>query len=158
MQDVIRLILAILIFLSGCGSSVPEETQGYTFTAGETVIEMGAEAQPVTDALGDPKSCTQEPSCAFDGMDKTYYYGSFYLTTYPEKDSDRINSLWFADDSVHTEEGIRIGDSRERVEAAYGTDGFNGSNAWIMEKGSTKLTIILTDGIVSTVLYEAIME
>lgn len=158
MQDLIRLILAILIFLSGCGNAAPEQSENFSYTYGETVIEMGADAQPVIEKMGEPGSYTEQPSCAFDGMDKTYYYGGFYMTTSPAKNGDRISSLWFADDSVQTEEGIRIGDSREKVEQAYGSDGFNGINAWILKKGDSCLTIVLNDDTVTTVLYEMEME
>lgn len=158
MQDIIRLILAILIFLSGCGSSAQEQPEEWRFSVGGTVIEMGADAQPVLDALGEPVSCTEQPSCAYDGMDKTYYYGGFYMTTVPDKNGDRISSLWFADDTVQTEEGIRIGTSSQKTEEVYGADDYNGINAWIMEREDSCLTIVLNDGTVSAVLYEANMD
>ena len=158
MQDLIRLILAVILFLTGCGTSAPAEPEGYTFTCGETVIAMQAKAQPVREALGEAQSCTEEPSCAFDGMDRTYYYGGFYLTTYPENGQEYVYSLWFADDSVQTEEGLRIGDTQETVERIYGAEGFNGSNAYVLEAGNTRLSIILTEGSVSSILYEAVLE
>lgn len=158
MKDVIRLILAILIFLSGCSSEEPVKDEEILFTYNETQIVMKAEAEPVIAALGEPKSYTEEPSCAFDGMDKTYYYGSFYMTTFPENGKDYVYSLWFADDTAATAEGIRIGDTQETVEQAYGAEIYNGTNAYILTKGNTRLTILLTDGVVSSVLYEAVIS
>ena len=110
------------------------------------------------EALGEPKSYTEESSCAFEGLDKTYYYGSFYLSTYPMGGKDFVYVLWFADDTVTTAEGIRIGSTQAQVETAYGKDAFNGTNAFEMSKGSSKLTILITDGIVSGIRYEGIID
>lgn len=132
--------------------------KGFTFTAGGVEIAMKAEASPILAALGEPKSYTEETSCAFTGLDKTYFFGSFYLNTYPQGDKDHVFAAWFADDTVTTAEGIYIGSTQAAVEAAYGTEGYNGSNAYIMNKGESKLTIILTDGVVSSIVYDAVFE
>ncbi len=170
MKKIISLILAMLMLLTfaGCGGSdnnssagdngSASKDAGYTFTYNGTKIAMTDAAEPITTALGEPVSYTEETSCAFEGLDKTYNYGSFFLTTYPENDKDYVYSLWFADDSVSTEEGIYIGSTKADVERAYGTEGFNGDNAYTVTKGCSKLIIILTDGAVSSVQYEAIVE
>lgn len=154
------LVLILALGLSACGllesssgnSSLPEPV----FTYNDIKITMNAEARPILDQLGGPFSYSETASCAFDGLDKTYYYGSFYMTTCPNGDVDYISTLWFADDSVATAEGICIGSTQEEVAAAYGEASFNGTNAYVMETSSTRLTILLTDGKVSSVQYEAI--
>ena len=128
---------------------------GYVFTYNGTDIAMHAEATDIIAALGEPKTYTEEASCAFTGLDKTYFYGSFYVQTYPVDDKDYIFSVWFADDSVSTQEGVYVGMAQADVEAKYGTDGFNGSNAYIMTKGASTLTVILKDGVVSSIQYDA---
>lgn len=166
MKRMISLLLALLLLftLAACGekeegaSSPDPKDVGYTFTTKETKIAMNQEASAILSALGDPVSYTEEASCAFEGLDKTYYYGGFYLTTYPENDKDYVYTLWFADDSVSTEEGICIGSTKEEVEKAYGAEGFNGENSYTYTKGASKLVIILTDDAVSSIQYEAIVE
>ncbi len=183
MKKIICLLLSLCLALSlaACdgGQSQPGETtlshsasdptpppekettaaeEGFTFTVGGTKITMKANAAPILAALGEPKSYTEETSCAFTGLDKTYYFGSFYLTTYPQGNQDHIFSAWFADDTVTTAEGIYIGSTQAAVEAAYGKDGYNGVNAYILNQGETKLTIILTDGVVSSIVYDAVFQ
>ena len=154
------LLAAIMLFsLVGCGSTDTDpQEENFTFAYNDTKITLGAEAAPIIDALGEPRSYTEEPSCAFDGMDKTYYYGSFYLSTYPLAGKDYIYNLWFADDGVATEEGIRIGSSQSQVEAAYGKDCFNGTNSFVLTKGRSRLVILMEDGKVSSIRYEVILE
>ncbi|HIT34703.1 MAG TPA: hypothetical protein IAC31_08800 [Candidatus Faecousia intestinigallinarum] len=135
-----------------------EASDGFSFTYNGATIAINAPAAPILEALGEPKSYTEEASCAFDGLDKTYYFGSFYMNTYPGEDQDYVFGFWFADDSVSTQEGIYIGATQAEVEEAYGADSYNGSNAYIVTKGETKLTVILTDGLVSSIQYDMILN
>ncbi len=140
-----------------------ESTQPAPSEAGEdvlafvyqgTAIQPNAPAEPILSALGEPKSCTEEASCAFDGLDKTYFYGSFYLQTYPAEDGDRVYCLWLVDDTVSTPEGICIGSTEQQVQDAYGS--LDGSTCTVT-RGDCKLTLILTDGVVSSIQYDAVL-
>ena len=154
----ILLAAVMLLSLAGCGSDDPDsQEENFAFTYNGTKITLGAEAAPIINALGEPKSYTEEPSCAFDGMDKTYYYGSFYLSTYPLDGKDYVYSIWFADDSAATNDGIRIGTTKAQLEAIYGADCFNSTNAYTQTRGSSKLTILIEDGMVSSIQYELIL-
>jgi len=153
------LATALLLSLTGCGSAEPDTLQErFTFTYRDVLILPGAEVAPVLEALGEPKSYTEEPSCAFEGMDKTYYYGSFYLTSCTVDGVDYVNMLWFADDGVATDEGIRIGSTQTQVEEVYGRDCFNGTNSFVLTKGQTRLVILMEEETVSSIRYEMIME
>ena len=174
MKKILCLVLALLLAMSmaACGgegdpTTAPTTsggneptpaTDGYKFHYKGTEIVMSADAAPILAALGEPKTYTEETSCAFDGKDKTYFFGSFYLQTYPIGEKDYVYGVWFADDSVTTDEGAYVGMTQKEVEGIYGTEGFNGSNAFIMTKGATRLTIILTEGKVSSIQYDAVVE
>lgn len=175
MKKWIAILLALVLALSlvACGESAADNAgnggssegsgnkpaePGYVFKHGTTEIVMNAPAKDIIAALGEPQSYSEQASCAFTGLDKTYNYGSFVLYTYPLDGVDYVYSLFLQDDGVATPEGITIGSSRADVEAAYGTAGFNGSNAYIMTKGASKLTIMVENDVVTTVLYDAIVE
>ena len=167
---ILTFALCLMFCLASCDTGSNPETQStssksgqtsaevYKFTYNGTDIAMHADAAPVIAALGEPISCTEQQSCAFEGLDKTYYYGGFYIDTYPDGDTDRINDVWFASDAVATAEGIYIGSSAAQVEAAYGADAFNGENAYVLTKGASKFTVILTDGVVSSIQYAATFD
>ena len=174
MKKLICLILAVITVLcvTACGSSQSATnnggsqssntpvaaTDGYVFNCNGTKIAMHADAAPIIAALGEPKTYTEEASCAFTGLDKTYFYGSFYVQTYPVGEKDYIFGVWFADDSVTTDEGVYVGMPQADVEATYGAESFNGSNAYVMTKGKSTLTVIIKDGVVSSVQYDAVVE
>lgn len=140
----------------GSQSAPGEEADGLAFVYNGTTIQPNALAEPILSALGEPKSYTEETSCAFDGLDKTYFYGSFYLQTYPAADGDRVFCLWLVDDTVTTPEGVYIGSTEQQVKDAYGEDCLNGSSC-IVTQGDCKLTIVLTDGAVSSIVYDVVL-
>ena len=181
MKKIIALLLALSLFtcLCACGNSengnettpstngnqdvqptekAPEPVSAdYVFNYKGTDIVMNAPAADIIAALGEPKSYSEETSCAFVGLDKTYFFGSFYLQTYPLEGEDYIYCLWIVDDSVETPEGIFIGAAQADVEAAYGAESFNGSNAYIITGENSRLTVILENGVVSSIQYDAII-
>lgn len=167
MKKIVCVLMAValmMIGLVGCGEEpaktpdTPSSEACLAFTHNGVTMTIHADAAAALAALGEPKSFTEETSCAFEGLDKTYYYGGFYLETYPQGDKDLISSIWFADDSVATAEGVCIGDDQAKVEEAYGAEAYNGSNAYEVVKGASKLTVLLADGAVSSVQYTAIFE
>jgi hypothetical protein len=135
------------------GNQSGEQEKGFAFTYKGTEITMHAPAAPIIKALGEPVKYTQSTSCAFEGLDKSYYYGSFYLDTYPKGQEDFVYGWWFADDSVSTEEGIYIGSPQADVEKAYGAENFNGTNAFVVKKAGGILTVILENGVVNSIQY-----
>lgn len=129
------------------------EDECFSFTYKDVKIPVNAPAADILEALGEPKSYTEEASCAFQGLDKTYYFGSFYLQTYPADDQDFIYSMWFVDDSIATEEGLCIGMPQAEVEKILGADAFDGTNSYSVTRGQSTLLVLIEDGAVSSVQY-----
>ncbi len=160
---IFALAACLLLSLAACsGGDSTQETkpaasydaaENFTFTYKGTEITLHAPAAAIVNALGEPVKYTESTSCAFEGLDKSYYYGGFYLETYPKGEEDFVYGWWFADDSVSTPEGIYIGADQAAVEKAYGADTFNGTNTYVVKKAAGTLTVILTDGVVSSIQY-----
>lgn len=175
------LMACMLLTLAACGDggekettaapvqeNLPGETQaptqpqeaeeGFVFDYNGTIITMHAPAEPIVAALGEPKNYSESASCAFTGLDKTYFYGSFYMDTYPVEGKDFVYGWWFVDDSVATQEGIYIGCTREQVETTYGADTFNGENAYEIIRNNCTMTIIVEEDVVTSIQYAIILD
>lgn len=169
MKKLIAILLAaaMLLCFAGCqpaqtenpGNQTKEPVQdSYSFVYNGTTIALHAPAEAIVAALGEPKKYSESTSCAFEGLDKSYGYGSFYLETYPLGDKDYVYGWYFVDDMVENAEGICIGSTKADVEAAYGAENYNGTNAFEMTKGSGKLTVILENDVVTSVQYVIITD
>ena len=169
MKKLIAILLAAAMMLCFAACGTPETPDNpdtgkepvqdsFTFTYKGTKIALHAPAAPIIAALGEPQEYSESTSCAFDGLDKSYKYGSFYLETYPIGDKDYIYGWWFVDDLVSNDEDISIGSSKADVEAVYGLENYNGSNAFSIKKGSGMLTIILENDVVSSIQYAIITD
>ena len=145
-------MLCLALLCAGCGKETNRED--FRFTYREAEIGINAEAGPVLYRLGEPVQCTQSPSCAFEGMDTTYYHGGIYLTTATVEGTERIIRAWFADDTVCTGEGLKIGDSRERAQELYGPEGFREDGIWEAVRGNTRLVITFAEDTVDGIIYE----
>ena len=161
MKKILAILLSLIFVLSlaACGTtSTGENKDGSNNSTADANGDGFYFTTPGgLKALGEPKSYTESASCAFEGKDKTYGYGGYYITTYPNGDKDYIYTAWFEDDSVTTAEGIYIGSTKADVEAAYGADCFDGDSA-LITKGNVELLIILVDGEVDSIQYQAIVN
>ena len=152
MKRWVLLLLCLALLCAGCGKETNRED--FRFTYREAEIGINAEAGPVLYRLGEPVQCTQSPSCAFEGMDTTYYHGGIYLTTATVEGTERIIRARFADDTVCTWEGLKIGDSRDRAQELYGPEGFREDGIWEAVRGNTRLVITFAEDTVDGIIYE----
>ena len=165
----LALALGLTLSLAACGggnapaggespapqnSAAPQAAGAYVFTTGDGVTVSVDEdmAQVLTD-LGEAQSYFEAESCAFEGLDKTYTYPGFVITTRPDGENDYVNSIRLTDDSVSTVEGVYIGSSEADVKAAYGEDGGADQGILSYTAGGVSLNFILEDGAVISIEY-----
>ena len=98
-------------------------SSGYTFEYKGTSISVNTAIEPVIEKIGEPSSKFEAPSCAGQGTDFIYTYSGFEIDTSPaENITNAIAAIIIVSDEVETPEGITIGNTKEEVEAAYGTN------------------------------------
>lgn len=180
MKKIIVLLIAafiILPVLSGCGeskdtsSSQANSSESTVSSAGENSaaadiyyfkqkdveIRMAAPAASILSALGDPLDFFEQPSCAFQGMDKFYNYSSYEISTYQIDGVDYIYTVNFLDDGVSTPEGICIGSAFNKVTEAYGNDYKEQNGFYTYTSGKTDLQIVVKDNVVTGITYTAVV-
>lgn len=132
--------------------------EGFAFAYNGVTVPMNVEASPIVEKLGDPMEYFEAASCAFQGLDKIFYYSGFEISTYPNDGVDYISAVDIVDDSVSTPEGITIGSSLADIKAAYGENYTEESGLYTYVKGETKLTILVENDAAAAITYLAIVE
>lgn len=141
---------------SGSGNEA-QEPSAFAFTSNGVEIRMNAEADPIVEALGDPISTFDAPSCAFQGTDWIYTYDGFQVNTYPLNDVNYVASVVFTSDAVATPEGLEIGDTMEDMVAAYGEDYAEEYDQYTYTRGDSQLAVLLEDGTITSIEYLAVL-
>ena len=150
------LLAAMVLSFVACkdnDASQKEEGKTYTFTSGSTKIVIDADVAPILAALGEWRDYAQSPSCGFPGLEKFYTYGGFEINTYPMGEKDLVYMIRLYDDTVATEEGIRIGSTKETVIETYGTPDKQEDTLLQYNTSKMFLQFLLKDGIVTTIYY-----
>ena len=160
----ILLTLSLILCLGAC-TSTPETpdtpdpvVEELSFTYNGTKIALHAPMEDILAALGQPKEYYESESCAFEGLDKTYKYNSFYIQTYPVDGKDYVYSFWFEDDLIANDEGIAIGSPLSDVQSAYAGRYTTESGAYKITQGKGFLTIIMENDVVTSIQYVIIAE
>lgn len=126
---------------------------GYTFTNSGVAMTPDMDFAPVLATLGEPQHYYEVKSCAFEGMDKIYTYGSFEITTYPDGATDRISYINFKDDTVTTDEGVYLSMSKDKVIEIYGDSFVDDAGVIVYEKGGMELKFIFGGDSLKSVEY-----
>lgn len=127
---------------------------GYLFTPEKDIeLFMHKEAASVLNVLGEPLTYLEAPSCAFQGTDRIYGFGSYEITTYEKDGKEYIYDIYFLDDSVTTDEGIYIGCSKNDMEATYGTEYQETSGSYIYTKDDMTLQFITEQDTIIAIRY-----
>ena len=156
-QKYVSLVLAVLMLLSmgtlaSCDGGENEKTT-YGVTLGTVSVEIDAEAEAILAALGAWKTYDASPTCAFEGEDKVYGYGSFDIQTYTADGKDYIHSIYLLDDAYATRKGISVGSTREAVITAYGDPNEESATALTYNADGMVLSFLLRDGTVTNIQY-----
>ena len=129
------------------------QPKGYVFEYQGVRIGMDMEASPIIAALGEPASYFEAPSCAFEGLDKTYSYGSFEIDTYEQDGRDFISCVFFCDDLIETPEGVALFETKEDMTAAYGESFKEEYGMLVYEKEGMKLRFLVEENEITSIEY-----
>ena len=132
---------------------VEEVLPGYVFSHNGVNFTVDMEVSAIIDALGEPASYYEVPSCAFEGLEKIYDYTSFEITTYESGDADYIANIYLKDDLVETPEGVSLFMTADDMLAAYGEDNTASEGQYVYTKDNMKLIFIVTDGEILSIQY-----
>lgn len=145
------------------GTTAPQETTAPTQTGEvyafvyEEVSLCPGEAFDAS-ALPEASSTYQVPSCALEGTDNVYNYGTFEVTAYDEGKGEYIYSVYFLDPNLTTPEGLALGDTAAKAQELYGKDYETQETAMVYTRGDTQLILIVQQDSVVSIECRLVVE
>jgi len=171
MKRVILMLLVLSLFLlCGCGNTqqgngefaftvgndnpgdaTNQEANGeesaFYFLAGDVTVTPG---MPFDEKDLPTKNVYQVPSCAFEGTDNVYGYGSYEITAFGDANGETVYSIYLIEPDVSTPEGLANGDEMTKAAELYGSYEEDGT-AWVFTRGKTQLFVIGQDGVIVSI-------
>jgi len=132
-----------------------QEQSDFALMVGNFLIVMNSDMTYTLEALGTPMAEFEEPSCAFDGIDRIFGYPDLQIHTYPVGDSDHIHTVMLLNDLIRTTEGnIRIRHSSlQDVIDFYGDGYVHEAGMYTFTRGLTTLEFYIENGVVEGITY-----
>ncbi len=125
--------------------------QAYAFEYEGVLIIPGEEFDEK--ALPEPQSKYSVPSCAVEGTDDVYNYGSFEVTVCTTKDKSFVYSIYIIDTEVSTSEGLSIGDQISKADDLYGSNYQTENGGRIYTSGATSLNLMVENDTIVGIEY-----
>lgn len=141
------------------------ETQAAQEAAAVSVGNYTFDAQGVELIPGDPfdpgvlpeaESVYEVPSCAIEGTDNLYNYGTFELTAFDDGEKELIYSILLTDPNITTTEGLALGDDVQKMVDLYGEGYTQQGNAYVYTGDAELLYIIAQNEKVASIEYRMI--
>jgi hypothetical protein len=148
----ISLLIILMIVFAGCSSNA-ESSDGYYFETNGLKIAMGDIASDFLVKTGIPVDQYSAPSCAFDGDDTVYDFGSYQITTYLSEGKEIFTGVYLLDDRFSTKEGIKIGSKLSDMLSTYGDDYQENYGAYTYSHGLTNLSFVVIDDVITSISY-----
>ena len=128
--------------------------RGFYFVYAGVRIGLNDNMADVLAQIGEPNYMFESPSCAFDGIDRIFYFDGFIIDTFPRGDNDYVLAIVITDRSLLTPEGIGLGSSFDNMVAAYGNDYDNMLDLFSYIKDGVRLSFLFEgDEIVDITYY-----
>lgn len=135
-------------------NTVPEEYFCFTYQGVELIPGALFDAS----VLPEPESTYEVPSCAIEGMDVVYNYGTFEITVFDDGTKGVIYSIYMIDANTPTNEGLYMGDGADTVLSLYGGEYTEDGTQWTYVKGDTMLCVIYNNDCVVSIEFRMVTE
>lgn len=172
MKKIIVALMAVLIIATGCESK-EEKTNDSDVKTKETVGKKevkgsisykGADITPGKSfnekSVDEQAEKSELPSCALAGMDHVYRYEDVEITANVKDGKETIYLVYFISENAKTNEGIKIGDTKDDMINTYG-DGYTNDvtlYTYLSDNGKIKINFQIEDDIITGIDFTLVME
>ncbi|MEE1115446.1 MAG: hypothetical protein UH851_01145 [Clostridia bacterium] len=157
MKRIICMICTLLIIsclICSCGGNEDGGNE-YKLVYKNTTLKVGDAFK--VDKIGTPNKVMEKEGCAGVGAEREYIFDGISIYTYETKNGEIITWISLTDDSISTPENIKVGDSKDDMESAYGEAlSYDNESVAVCRSGNTKLAFELRDGYIVKIQYSAV--
>ena len=136
-------------------NNTPAAKDAYSYTYEGVELVPGAAFDP--SVLPEADSVYEVPSCAIEGTDNLYNYGTFELTAFNDGTGEVIYSIFFIDPNITTDEGLALGDDVAKIIELYGEDYTAEGTAYVYTAGNTILSILVQNDTVTSIEFRMVV-
>ena len=127
----------------------------YSYTYEGVELVPGAPFDPSVLPAAD--SVFEVPSCAIEGTDNLYNYGTFELTAFNDGTGEVIYSIFFIDPNITTDEGLALGDDVTKMVELYGESYTQEGTAYVYTSGNTILSILVQNDTITSIEFRMVV-
>lgn len=105
-------------------------------------------------SLGEYNKTRIEPSSYYEGNANIYEYDNFEIETYYDNSLEKIYSITITSEEQLTNEGIKIGDTKDMMIKKYGKDYKNPvDNIYVYNLSNTNISFSIENDIIIQIIY-----
>lgn len=147
----ILIIILLSISMSSCKSKKETELSKpteYYLNYNDISVKLNSNYNNIIATLGlSNDERTEETN------NKIYSYDDFEIETFLENNAEKIKSFWFTSENITTNEGIKIGDSVEKLKEIYGKPTKSIDDVYVYNLNNTSLSFIAEDNKIINIQY-----
>lgn len=91
-------------------------------------------------------------------INKVHTFEKFEIATYSEDGEDKIETIYILSENLETKEGVKIGDSFEKMKEKYGEDFYNNEKTYTYTKEKTSINFIIIDNSIASIEYKYLVD
>ena len=149
MKKILIMFISI-IFLTGCNisnSKVEPTIEEYKLTVNNIELRPHIFFVPVRSTVGIYNNYHYEDDIV------VFEYDGFEIGTYFDQEVEKIFFIRITNNEITTDEGVKLGDSKEQMIKVYGKDYKTENNKYIYKIDNTSLSFTIDNDIIIEIEY-----
>lgn len=152
----IIVVVVAIILLNGKKDAIPTTNsnteQAFSIKYKDVEVVPGTEFN--VDAINAEADFSEIPSCAFEGTDKMYTYDNVEIIATEIDGKDKVYQVYFIDDTISTNEGVKITDSKDLMIEKYGNEYEEKlGSKYVYTKNNVELSFMIENDIITGIEY-----
>ena len=149
------VLIIILLLMTGCTKKENQITSTEFYPTYNYIdIKLDTFFRNILITIGEYNAVRTSQSSKNEGDANIYEYDNFEIETYYDKNEEKIYLIRITSEEQLTNEGIKIGDTKEQMISIYGKDYINVEDCiFIYNLSNTNLSFYIENDIIKEIVY-----